>query len=510
MDDTARQAPIGVVEVGADDEIQSANPTAVSLLDAGPQGLVGEAVTSALPRSATGALREALSVGPGADPVEEYYPEIERWLRTDVAATDSGTVLYLRDRTGLHERDQRVERFEQRMERLERLDSLVAAVLGTVIEASAREEVWRTVCERLGGADLYEFAWVGERDPAADRLEVVASGGDAPELLDGIDDELGGDDETLERRAVETGSTQLAQPIADEGSLPRSLRVAAFGRGLQSSIAVPLVDGDTVYGVLGVYAAREDGFSDQEATSLETLGAVAGFAVNAILQADLLFADTITELTLSVGDETIPFVEASAHFDGPLSLNGVVRNDGTVISYLRGRGEADAAVATLDDHPTVSSARVVEADDETALLEASVSDGTPTAALTNWGATVTDATYTGDAAEVVVAIPSDGAVREAVEVVDGRFAEADLRSKERRSNDPKTTERFRNDLGERLTDKQRTVLRTAHLADYFESPRGSTSEAVAEALDITGPTVLYHLRNAQRKLLDAFFDGEPP
>jgi len=52
------------------------------------------------------------------------------------------------------------------------------------------------------------------------------------------------------------------------------------------------------------------------------------------------------------------------------------------------------------------------------------------------------------------------------------------------------------------------VLRVAHLADYFESPRGSTSEEVAEALDISGPTVLYHLRNAQRELLDAFFDGE--
>jgi predicted DNA binding protein len=68
-------------------------------------------------------------------------------------------------------------------------------------------------------------------------------------------------------------------------------------------------------------------------------------------------------------------------------------------------------------------------------------------------------------------------------------------------------EAFRNDLAEALTDKQRTVLRTAHLSDYFTSPRGSTSEEVAEALDIAGPTVLYHLRNAQRKLLSAFFEN---
>jgi predicted DNA binding protein len=510
MDETARRAPLGVLELTAESEVRSANPVASDLFDATPQDLVGEPVTGVLPRSATGALREALAADPPTEPVEEYYPEIERWLRTDVATTDSGTVLYVRDRTALHDRDQRVERLEQRMERLERIDSLVAAVFGTVVDASTREEVWQTVCERLGGTELYEFAWVGERDPAADRLDVAASGGDAPTLLDEVDDELG-DDETLERRAVETGSTQLAQSLADEEWLPRSLRVAAFGRGLQSALAVPLVYDDTVYGVLGVYAAREGGFSDQEVASLETLGSVAGFAVNAIMQADLLFADTVTELTVSVRDTSIPFTEASEAFDGPLELDGVVaRNDGTVVSYLRGRGETDDVVATLETHQQVTGARVVEGDDETALLEVTVTGGTPTAALTNWGATVTDATYTGESADIVATVPPDGDVREAVEVVDRRFAETALRSKERRTNDPDTTERFRDDLAERLTDRQRTVLRTAHLADYFTSPRSSTSEEVAEALDISGPTVLYHLRNAQRKLLDAFFDEEPP
>jgi predicted DNA binding protein len=53
------------------------------------------------------------------------------------------------------------------------------------------------------------------------------------------------------------------------------------------------------------------------------------------------------------------------------------------------------------------------------------------------------------------------------------------------------------------------VLRTAYLADYFESPRGSTAEEVASSLGITGSTLLHHLRAGQRKLLDAFYDEEP-
>jgi predicted DNA binding protein len=52
------------------------------------------------------------------------------------------------------------------------------------------------------------------------------------------------------------------------------------------------------------------------------------------------------------------------------------------------------------------------------------------------------------------------------------------------------------------------VLRTAYLADYFEAPRGSTAEQVAASLDITGSTLLHHLRAGERKLLDVYLDGD--
>jgi predicted DNA binding protein len=73
-----------------------------------------------------------------------------------------------------------------------------------------------------------------------------------------------------------------------------------------------------------------------------------------------------------------------------------------------------------------------------------------------------------------------------------------------------TTREFRDELDDRLTERQRTVLRTAYLADYFESPRGSTAEEVAASLDITGPTLLHHLRAGQRKLFDVYFAEDAP
>jgi hypothetical protein len=139
-------------------------------------------------------------------------------------------------------------------------------------------------------------------------------------------------------------------------------------------------------------------------------------------------------------------------------------------------------------------------------LEVGVTGTTPVTTLVNWGATVKSATYTSTNAELVAHVPTDSDIREAVELVTDRFVDTDVVSKIDKAREPETVQRFQDDFAESLTAKQRRVLRTAYLADYFNSPRGSTSEEVAEALDISGPTVLYHLRRAQRKLLEAFFE----
>jgi predicted DNA binding protein len=94
-------------------------------------------------------------------------------------------------------------------------------------------------------------------------------------------------------------------------------------------------------------------------------------------------------------------------------------------------------------------------------------------------------------------------------MVTRRF-DAEVLAKREEEREIETAQEFRNDLHDRLTDRQETVLRTAFLADYFESPRGSAAEEVAAALDITAPTLLYHLRAGQRKLLEEFFQSTEP
>jgi predicted DNA binding protein/putative methionine-R-sulfoxide reductase with GAF domain len=505
MHDHLRTAPIGVVETTADGTVEAVNDVASALLETDRP--TGDPIDDVFPRSAAGSLRSAFAgERPDERSFEEYYPPIDRWFAVDVVRTETGGLVYVRDRSGAHERRQRVERLERRLDRMESIDELVGTVLRQVIEASGREEVSSTVCERLGTTDLYEFAWLGERDLADGDLQVVAAAGEAPDVRERIVDHLGSDAGLPEQTAVAAERTHVVQTIAEADDIPRPVRRAAFGRGLQSSIAVPLAYRDTVYGVLGVYAAREDGFSDQERASLETLGAIAGFAINAIRQEELLFAETVTELTLDVRDEDLPLTAVADDEESVVLSGAIPRDDDTTVCYVRAAGGTDA-VETLTDHERVLGARLVSEEDD--LLEVEVTGETPVARLSGQGATVSSAEYDPGGARIVAEVPSDVELRRLVGSVDAVVSETDVVSKADRRREAESVDAFRSALEESLTDRQRTVLRTAYLSDYFTSPRGSSSAEVAEALDVTGPTILYHLRRGQRKLLEAFFETDP-
>jgi predicted DNA binding protein len=507
MKEGLHNAPVGVIKTARDGEVTAANPAIGDLLETDHDELTGQDVGEVLPRAATGAFREAFCDGPPPGrTIEEYCPALKRWLAVETGETSDGMIVYVRDTSERHEQSQRINRLEQRLSRLRRIDSLIDTVLGQIIDVSDPEEVWHTVCQGLGTADLYEFVWIGDRDITREQLRVAASAGDAAELREALDGGVEPDCAVPERRAVEHGTTQTADSIAENEGVPRNIRVAAFGRGLQSSLGIPVTYGDTIYGVIGVYTAREDGFNQQEITSLETLGTIAGFAVNAIRQEDLLFADTITELKLAIEDDNHPFIKSATVANVSLSLAGAIpQDDEGVVCYLRSSGTDDDVVAALDGHEAVSAVRVVEGGDTEPLFEATVSGATPITTVTDWGAAVTDAVYTSDNAELIVELRSEDSVRDIVEAIGDQFGRTSVRATKRKPREPETVDAFIDQLSARLTDKQRRVLRTAYLSEYFTSPRGSTSAQVAEALDITGPTVLYHLRSAQRKLLDAFF-----
>jgi len=530
LDDRVRAAPSGVIETSTDGNILDVDETAATTLESTAEALRGTNIRAAFPQSAAGTLREAFDgeAVTGCS-FEEYYPRVDRWLAVDVHVGET-VLVYVRDLTDRKADEEQADQLERRLERVREINSVVATVLQRVVDASDRASVGETVCERLGGTGLYRFAWVGERDFPDEELRELAATGDAPDLRTRIDAALGENGTLPERVALETGEPQLVGAIADEESIPHGVRQAAFGHGVQSCYAVPLAYRGTTYGVVSVYSGRENGFSEQERAVLETLAHVGGFAIRALRQEDLLVADTVTEVTIDVVDESLPLARAAREAGCRLSLDGAVpRGDGAVVCYLSvddAGGDSNVTVdgserrdddspsglrTTLADDEAVTDARWIR-EDETPQIQATVVGETPITTLVAWGASVATGEFRAESARLVAEAPPDGEVRRIVEAVDETAAETDLVAKTETTRTAESAEAFRNELDERLTDRQRTVLRTAYLSDYFNSPRESTSEEVAETLDIAGSTLLYHLRRAQQELIGAYLEADsgPP
>jgi len=287
------------------------------------------------------------------------------------------------------------------------------------------------------------------------------------------------------------------------------VRIAGFADGVQSVLAIPLVYGSNVHGVVGIYAGGTEAFSEREHTSFETLRDVAGFAVTAARNRNLLLSDSVAEITLDVGDDSV-LTTLSRSLDSTLTLDGIIpQGDDTLLCFVSVRGDAvDTIDEITSDIDGIDDVRIISESDSGGTVELTLQGPTLLLAIASLGGTLRCANFDSGAGQVVVDLPPDGDIRRIVDRLSHEYG-AEFVAKAERERSVTSAREFRDELTDRLTDRQQTVLQTAYLADYFESPRGSTAEEVAASLGITGSTLLHHLRAGQRKLLAAYL-GENP
>lgn len=512
MDERFEKAPVGVFEVLPDGTVVGVNEQARTLLDldaetaetVGPGG--AHSIREVFPDSVKETVPRAIETAPDEQHhVEEYYPGLDRWLDATLVPTGETITVYLRDCSDRYRDRQTIGSLRGELDRLSNINALISDVLAELVGASTREEIAETICTRLGETDLYEFAWVGERELGGEEIVVRAAAGDTGRTLDAIEACL---DETTtpEGRAVETGDSHLLTRLGEDESVPEPVRRAAFADGIQSLLAMPLTYGASVYGVVAVYAADQNAFSERERANFETVGEMAGFAINATRHRNLLLSDTVVELTLELSDRTDPLVAVTADYDCELTLEGLVpQREGHLLCYLSLTQEPEPVADSLDRAETVAFARVVGDFDGAGSLEIALEEETPLGTLAAQGVTIESGAFEAGRGRLVAELSPDEDVRRIADALAREF-DVQVLAKRERERDVTTRREFRDELREELTARQENALRAAFFADYFESPRESTAEEVAGALDITGPTLLYHLRAGQRKLLAEFFE----
>ncbi|WP_435156274.1 PAS domain S-box protein [Haladaptatus sp. DFWS20] len=465
-----------------------------------------------------GLMAEVIETG---NPVYDYEALLERpdeercWISLNAAPLWSldGELEYIvligEDISERKERENAIEEHRDRLETLNRINRLIREVNQTLVRTTTRDEIEASVCERLAASNLYQDALIGEQS--------LPGGGIEPRTSANVDsnyfDLLGKTDSTETStggaaEAMRTQELQLITSIQSDPRFPDSLREEALARGYCSVLCIPLVYGETTYGVLVVHASRSDAFSEREQAVFKELGETIGYAIHAAESKKLLHTDSHYELTFDLTETTAFFITASADLQCSITLEDLVPSTNKELLYYITLKNApvDSFLELTRQQSIVKKARCISTESEASLLEiVFVGASTSPQVLIERGARIKHAEVVEGRGAFVAEAPADADIRTLTDAVQSVHPNARLTTKQevKRSLQPLRRQHAR--LRNQLTDRQQASLTAAYNAGFFEWPRESTGEEVADSLGVSAPTFHQHLRASERKLLAVFF-----
>ncbi|OLZ42490.1 histidine kinase [Natrinema saccharevitans] len=445
------------------------------------------------------------AVATDAEPIDA---EARRLIETLVATTEAAFDR-LESEASLREREAQLERRNERLNRQIETTELIRRIDQVLIGAESRGEIERTVPERLLEADSVALAWIGDRDPSGTRLEPRAWAGDGEAYLDDVS--LADDAAEPAVRTAADGTPTVVSNVV-EGLQNDPWRRQAVDRGFQSVISVPLSHAEYSYGVLTVYADEPEAFGDLERTVLTELGEGIANAITAMKTREALHAERLLELTLRIDDDEDLLSRLAAKTGASIEYAGLGSHasDETLLFVETDGVAPDDVRSALADLVSVTDARLISETDGTCRFEATVTGDPLAARLVRHGGSPRSIRTDGEGLEVVVDVPTGTDVREFVETLEEGRGAVELRARRHVERSMGTRSELVTSLFDALTDRQLEVLRTAYFAGFFEWPRESTGEEIAEMLAVTQPTVNRHLRLAQGRLLAQLFEDRVP
>ncbi|GAB3667571.1 bacterio-opsin activator domain-containing protein [Halopiger thermotolerans] len=437
----------------------------------------------------------------------EFWNEVTIAPVRDDAGEVTNYVGFQNDVTARKEAERALERRTEELEYvLDRVEGLVRDVTAAVAGSTDRANLERAVCERIADESAYDGVWIGERNPATGTIDVRsrastdAGAGSASDVAGGDADSIPADGDHPAAAAL--SSDDVAVGTVDGATL------AAF----------PLRYNEIEYGVLTVRLADgTDGadVDERESAILSALARAIASGINARETSRVLATDAVVAVELEVRDRRVAPVALSADADCRLEYRRSVHRTGETGGDGDGRGRrtslftaTGASAAELTDAaaalPDVDCRVVVERDGE-CLIELEWPDD-----LVGWlserGVRTRAIESEDGRAAVTLEIPRSANVRSIVEALEDRYEGTDVRSFQQRDRGGDTRQEFAGRLEDDLTERQLDALRRAYLGGYFEWPRPTTGEELAQSMDVSRPTFHEHLRTAEAKLCRAFFD----
>ncbi len=387
---------------------------------------------------------------------------------------------------------------------LAEVNTVVREVTDAVLNQSTRQEIEQVVCESLAAFEAYRFAWIGEINSRTNEIEPHVEAGTAG-YLDEISISTEPSDPMSQGpagRAVETQQLQVSQNVfADPDFVP--WRDIAAEWDYQSVAAIPITHDGTLYGVLGLYSQATDAFAPEKQTIIEQLGEIVGHAIAAVERKQALMSNAVTELDVEI--KTV--FSAVEEFADEIVLDRVISaGGGTYLQYGRTtpamRPLLERFETTID---ACESVTVLSESNGQIRFELQLSEPPITSIVADRGGLITDARIRDNNLRMTIQLPQSASVRSMVGWIQHVYPSARPVARRQVERADTTTEAITSHWTNMLTEKQQASLEAAYFAGFFEWPRDSSGQDLAEAMGVSPATFHQHLRVAEQKLFGVLF-----
>jgi len=213
----------------------------------------------------------------------------------------------------------------------------------------------------------------------------------------------------------------------------------------------------------------------------------------------------IIELEFESNRLAQPFVELGDE-NMSLSIDGFVRlPDGKHLQYWSISGVPGATVRALpEEFPTVEDVRLLRTHDETFSLEVKGTESSLASTVDDFDGTPVSTVLTDGAINFTAQFPASVDTTALLEAVQ-RVVSPDFELTSQRL--VYTPRLFASIVRDALTDRQWTALQVAYFAGYYETPRESNGDELANQMGITRQTFNYHRRHAEEIVLSHIFES---
>ena len=392
---------------------------------------------------------------------------------------------------------------------LNSLNRVFREITDAVLEQPTRPEIEATVCEQLAASESYTAAHLGESEPTTEEITIRAQ--DGPELLADILD-LSTPlaypvDQCPVWIALRTGTQTVVKDVTSDPMF-ESWADELAAHDVESFATVPIRHESTQYGVLGLFTDRADAFSPHEQAVLGQLGEVVGHAIATTERQRALLSDEIIELSFRI-ENANDYFGLSDPLDGAVSYaRSVPTGDGGFLLYGTATGDGmqliDGLVETEGTH--CNSMTILDETESETRFELTLGEHPIFSTVSSQAGYIHEAVISGGNFDMTFHYAPSANIQKAIDSVKTVHSSAKLITRTRTVRPESQCYESLEELTDRLTERQLAALEAAYGAGFFNWPRDTSGETLADSLGISPSTYHQHLRKAQQTLMEIVFE----